>query len=132
MKQNDDSDVSPVEEVQDMLTAYLDEEARISHRRSQIEAEHQQLLDRSRANRRFRDEIAEYWWREIGEPLGGQPGRKYVIPLKGDPWIGSVCVIFEFSPASGKMRAQLGRAYDSRGWHLKPVRDPEIEWTEDG
>ena len=131
MKQNDDSDVSPVEEVQDMLTAYLDEEARISHRRSQIEAEHQQLLDRSRANRRFRDEIAEYWWREIGEPVGGQPGRTYEVPLKGDPWIGSVCVIFEYSPASGKMRAQLGRAYDSCGWYLKPVRDPEIEWTED-
>lgn len=132
MKQPDDSDVSPWEELQDMLTAYLDEEARIAHQRTLLDKARQQLSREFRANRRLGGEIAEYWWREIGEPLGNQPGRTYEIPLKADPWIGSVCMIFEYDPASAMMRAHLRKSFGPNGRPLKPVRDPEIEWPEEG
>ena len=39
MKQADESDMPSREEVQDLLTAYLDEEARIAHRRALIDAQ---------------------------------------------------------------------------------------------
>ena len=61
MKQADESHMPPQEEVQDLLTAYLDEEARIAHRRALVNAQDDKDGERLTRRQQTRPTCARSW-----------------------------------------------------------------------